>query len=84
MTNRLWIEISLADRKVNGIEALEIRKAITAEIKKAAMGEMRGGGVSLDGSSADFEIETSQPDAEQHIRTILSQHGVTKFTIEKI
>ena len=63
MSEKWWIEISLADQGLSGAEALEVRHAIEDQVEAAGVGDVIGGGCNVDGSAIDIEVEVEDADA---------------------
>jgi len=55
------IQISLADQDLSGGEAVEVRHAIEDQIEAAGIGDITGGGTSVDGTSIDFQLAVDDP-----------------------
>jgi hypothetical protein len=73
MAKTLWVEISLTDQGLTGVEALEVRHALEEQIEDAGIGDIVGGGCMTDGSACDFEIEADDLDAvEAFLRDLLA------------
>jgi hypothetical protein len=84
MSTRLWIEVSLKGKYLSATDALSLRNKIRNRIREDSIGEIDGGGCSLDGSSIDLEIITSDANAKVAISKILEENGLDEFSIRQV